>query len=422
MIWKKSDKLDICYGSPKKRAKEENKMSNSILVSGNVASEIKVSATKDGKKYAHFSMAVNKSNDQNETGNASFFNVSVFDGRSVSDLERFAKKGTPVAVVGYLSSDEGKDGLTYYRVNANSVTLVPGGDDKAAGFFVGTVARLFPTGFSFALNYGSKENPKTIFMFASFSKKLLKNLDRTIYQVGDLIAVSGYLSVYKTTKEDGKAFNNLGIVIAAAPVIIKKKGQQPVQANQQPVAQQMYQQPTAQPQVQQMAQAYQPQAQAPVQQPMQQGYQPQVQVPAQQMQQQAYQPQAQAPVQQPMQQGYQPQVQVPAQQMQQQAYQPQVQAQPQYQQPVQQQTYQPQVQMNMQQPYQQPVAQQMYQQPTAQPQVQQMAQAYQPQPQASVQQPVADQMSEAQFNAITGGTSGDYYVNNFDITSDDLPF
>lgn len=351
-------------------------MSNSILVSGNVASEIKVSATKDGKKYAHFSMAVNKSNDQNGTGNASFFNVSVFDGRSVSDLERFAKKGTPVAVAGYLSFDEGKDGLTYYRVNANSLTLVPGGDDKAAGFFVGTVARLFPTGFSFALNYGSKENPKTIFMFASFSKKLLENLDRTIYQVGDLIAVSGYLSVYKTTKEDGKAFNNLGIVIAATPVIIKKKGQQPVQSNQQPVAQQMYQQPTAQPQVQQMAQAYQPQAQAPVQQPMQQGYQPQVQVPAQQMQQQAYQPQ--------------------------------LQAQPQYQQPVQQQTYQPQAQMNMQQPYQHPVAQQM-------------AQAYQPQPQAQapVQQPVADQMSEAQFNAITGG---DYYVNNFDITSDDLPF
>ena len=322
MIWKKSDKLDICYDSPKKRAKEENKMSNSILVSGNVASEIKVSATKDGKKYAYFSMAVNKSNDQNETGNASFFNVSVFDGRSVSDLERFAKKGTPVAVAGYLSSDEGKDGLTYYRVNANSVTLVPGGDDKAAGFFVGTVARLFPTGFSFALNYGSKENPKTIFMFASFSKKLLENIDTTIYQVGDLIAVSGYLSVYKTTKEDGKAFNNLGIVIATTPVIVRKKGQQSAQANQQPV---------------------------------------------------------------------------------------------------QQQTYQPRAQMNMQQPYQQPVAQQMYQQPTSQPQVQQMAQAYQPQPQVQtpVQQPVADQMSEAQFNAITGG---DYYVNNFDITSDDLPF
>ena len=333
-------------------------MSNSILVSGNVASEIKVSATKDGKKYAHFSMAVNKSNNQNETGNASFFNVSVFDGRSVSDLERFAKKGTPVAVAGYLSSDEGKDGLTYYRVNANSVTLVPGGDDKAAGFFVGTVARLFPTGFSFALNYGSKENPKTIFMFASFSKKLLENIDATIYQVGDLIAVSGYLSVYKTTKEDGKIFNNLGIVIAATPVIVRKKGQQPVQANQQPVAQQMYQQPTSQPQVQQMAQAYpQPQVQTPVQQSAQPMYQPQVQVSAQQMQ---------------------------------------------------------------QQPYQQPVAQQMYQQSMTQPQVQQMAQAYpQPQVQTPVQQPVADQMSEAQFNAITGG---DYYANNFDITSDDLPF
>ena len=364
-------------------------MSNSILVSGNVASEIKVSTSKDGKKYAHFSMAVNKSNDQNETGNTSFFNVSVFDGRSVSDLERFAKKGTPVAVAGYLSSDEGKDGLTYYRVNANSLTLVPGGDDKAAGFFVGTVARLFPTGFSFALNYGSKENPKTVFMFASFSKKLLKNLDRTIYQVGDLIALNGYLSVYKTTKEDGKAFNNLGIVIATTPVIVRKKGQQPVQANQQPVAQQMYQQPTSQPQVQQMAQAYP-------------------------------QPQVQTPVQQSAQPMYQPQVQVSAQQMQQQAYQPQLQAQPQYQQPVQQQTYQPQAQMNMQQPYQQPVAQQMYQQPTSQPQVQQMAQAYpQPQVQTPVQQPVADQMSEAQFNAITGG---DYYVNNFDITSDDLPF
>ena len=384
-------------------------MSNSILVSGNVASEIKVSTTKDGKKYAYFSMAVNKSNDQNETGNASFFNVSVFDGRSVSDLERFAKKGTPVAVAGYLLSDEGKDGLTYYGVNANSVTLVPGGDDKAAGFFVGTVARLFPAGFSFALNYGSKENPKTIFMFASFSKKLLENIDTTIYQVGDLIAVSGYLSVYKTTKEDGEAFNNLGIVIAATPVIVRKKGQQPVQANQQPVAQQMYQQPTAQPQGQQMAQVYQPQVQAPVQQPAQPMYQPQVQVPAQQMQQQAYQPQLQA----------QPQYQQPVQQ---QTYQPQAQMNMQqpYQQPVQQQTYQPQAQMNMQQPYQQPVAQQMYQQPTAQPQAQQMAQAYQPQVQAPVQQPVADQMSEAQFNAITGG--GDYYVNNFDITSDDLPF
>ena len=358
-------------------------MSNSILVSGNVASEIKVSATKDGKKYVHFSIAVNKLNDQNETGNASFFNVSVFDGRSVSDLERFAKKGTPVAVAGYLSSDEGKDGLTYYRVNANSVTLVPGGNDKAAGFFVGTVARLFPTGFSFALNYGSKENPKTIFMFASFSKKLLENIDTTIYQVGDLIAVNGYLSIYKTTKEDGKAFNNLGIVIAATPVIVRKKGQQSAQANQQPVQQQ----------------TYQPQAQMNMQQPYQQ---PQIQQMAQPM--------------------YQPQVQVPAQQMQQQAYQPQLQAQPQYQQLVQQQTYQPQAQMNMQQPYQQPVAQQMYQQPTSQPQVQQMAQAYQPQPQVQtpVQQPVADQMSEAQFNAITGG--GDYYVNNFDITSDDLPF
>lgn len=370
-------------------------MSNSILVSGRVASEFSVSTSKDGKKYAHFSIAVNKSNDQNETRDASFFNVSVFDGRSVSDLERFAKKGTSIAVAGYLSSDEGKDGLTYYRVNANSVTLVPGGDDKAAGFFVGTVARLFPTGFSFALNYGSKENPKTVFMFASFSKKLLENIDTTIYQVGDLIAVNGYLSIYKTTKEDGKAFNNLGIVIAATPVIVRKKGQQSAQANQQPVQQQ----------------TYQPQAQMNMQQPYQQ---PQVQQMAQ-----AYQPQAQAPVQQPVQQGYQPQVQVSAQQMQQQAYQPQLQAQPQYQQPVQQQTYHPQAQMNMRQPYQQPVAQQMYQQPTAQPQVQQMAQAYQPQVQAPVQQPVADQMSEAQFNAITGG---DYYVNNFDITSDDLPF
>ena len=379
MIWKKSDKLDICYDSPKKRAKEENKMSNSIFASGRIASELSVSTTKDGKKYAYFSMAVNKPNDQSENKEASFFTVVTFDGRSVSDLARFAKKGVPIAVAGSLSSNEGKDGLTYYKVNANTVTFVPGGDDKAAGFFVGTVARLFPNGFSFALNYGSKEDPKTIFMFASFSKKLLENLDRTIYQVGDLIAVSGYLSTYKTTKEDGKVFNNLGIVIAATPVIVKKKGQQPVQANQQPVAQQMYQQPTSQPQYQQP------------------------------VQQQTYQPQAQMNMQQPYQQPV-------AQQMYQQPT-----SQPQYQQPVQQQTYQPQAQMNMQQPYQQPVVQQMYQQPTAQPQVQQMAQAYQTQPQAQapVQQPVADQMSEAQFNAITGG---DYYVNNFEITSDDLPF
>ena len=90
------------------------------------------------------------------------------------------------------------------------------------------------------------------------------------------------------------------------------------------------------------------------------------------------------------------------------------QAQPMYQQPV----YQAPVQQPMyQQPvYQAPVQQPMYQQPVAQQQPAYQQPAVQQQPVAQTA-PTGMEMSNEQYNALTGGTGFSY-----DITSDDLPF
>ena len=88
--------------------------------------------------------------------------------------------------------------------------------------------------------------------------------------------------------------------------------------------------------------------------------------------------------------------------------------QPMYQQPV----YQAPVQQPMyQQPvYQAPVQQPMYQQPVAQQQPAYQQPAVQQQPVAQTA-PTGMEMSNEQYNALTGGTGFSY-----DITSDDLPF
>ena len=86
-------------------------------------------------------------------------------------------------------------------------------------------------------------------------------------------------------------------------------------------------------------------------------------------------------------------------------------AQQQYQQPVQQ------AQPMYQQPvYQAPVQQPMYQQPVAQQQPAYQQPAVQQQPVAQTA-PTGMEMSNEQYNALTGGTGFSY-----DITSDDLPF
>ena len=103
---------------------------------------------------------------------------------------------------------------------------------------------------------------------------------------------------------------------------------------------------------------------------------------------------------------------------QQQVYQAQMQQpQPMYQQPAVQQQPVQQAQPMYQQPvYQAPVQQPMYQQPVAQqhPAYQQPAVQQQP---AAQTVPTGMEMSNEQYNALTGGTGFSY-----DITSDDLPF
>ena len=348
-----------------------SKLGNQVLVAGNVTQDIKdVRSTQEGGKgYIVFSIAVNPKNDQ---GEPSFFSVAVYDGRLISDIKRNITKGSYIVVSGYLSTRKTDKG-TNATIVADSVVISPFMGGMATAFFSGRIVKPIelvtaPSGKQFkatsiALSTKHSDGTEhTDFVNIALSDKLLQS-DTSGFEAGDIVSMNGFLHS-SSEKKDGKFYTNVGLHIFELPkLIMKAKKNQPAQ---QPVqqAQPMYQQPIVQ---------QQPAYQQPIQ------AQPAIQ------QQQVYQ----APVQQ-----QQPMYQQPTVQQQ-----PVQQAQPVYQQPV----------------YQAPVpqAQPMYQQPVAQKQP-----AYQ-QP-AVQQQPAAQtgmEMSNEQYNALTGGTGFSY-----DITSDDLPF
>lgn len=373
-----------------------SKLGNQVLVAGNVTQDIKdVGPTQEGGKgYIVFQVAVNPKNEQ---GKPSFFGVAVYDGRLISDIKRNVTKGSYIVVSGYLSTRKTDKG-TNATIVADSVVISPFMGGMATAFFSGRIVKPIelvtaPSGKQFkatsiALSTKQSDGTEhTDFVNIALSDKLLQS-DTSGFEAGDIVSMNGFLHS-SSEKKDGKFYTNVGLHIFELPkLIMKAKKNQPTQ---QTVAQ-------AQPMYQQYAPAQQQQMYqtAPVQQA-----QPMYQQPVAQQQPAYQQPiQAQPAVQQP--QVYQAQMQQP---------------QPMYQQPTVQQQPVQQAQPAYQQPaYQAPVQQPMYQQPVAQQQPAYQQPAVQQQPAAQTA-PTGMEMSNEQYNALTGGTGFSY-----DITSDDLPF
>ena len=354
-----------------------SRLGNQVLVAGNITKDIKdFGPTQEGGKgHIAFSIAVNPKNDQ---GNPSFFDVAVYDGRLISDIKRNVTKGSYIVVSGYLNTRKTDSG-TGAIIVADSVVISPFMGGMATAFFSGRIVKPIElvtatsgkqfkaTSIAVSTKY-SDGTEHTDFVNIALSDKLLQS-DTSGFEAGDIVSMNGFLHS-SSEKKDGKFYTNVGLHIFELPkLIMKAKKNQPAQ---QTAAQ-------AQPMYQQYAPAQQ-------QQPMYQT------APVQQAQPVYQQPVYQAPVQQ-----QQPMYQQPTVQQQ-----PVQQAQPVYQQPV----YQAPVQQ-AQPMYQQPVAQQQpaYQQPTVQQQP------------AAQTAPTGMEMSNEQYNALTGGTGFSY-----DITSDDLPF
>ena len=348
-----------------------SRLGNQVLVAGNVTQDIKdVGPTQEGGKgYIVFQVAVNPKNEQ---GKPSFFGVAVYDGRLISDIKRNVTKGSYIVVSGYLSTRKTDKGINATIV-AESVVISPFMGGMATAFFSGRIVKPIELvtatsgkqfkATSIALSTKHSDGTEhTDFVNIVLSDKLLQS-DTSGFEAGDIVSMNGFLHS-SSEKKDEKFYTNVGLHILELPkLIMKAKKNQPAQQTIQQ-AQPMYQQPIqAQPAVQQQ-QVYQAQMQQP---------QPMYQQPVQQAQPMYQQPVYQAPVQQ---------------------------AQPMYQQPV----------------YQAPVQQPMYQQPVAQQQPAYQQPAVQQQPVAQTA-PTGMEMSNEQYNALTGGTGFSY-----DITSDDLPF
>ena len=357
-----------------------SRLGNQVLVAGNVTQDIKdVGPTQEGGKgYIVFQVAVNPKNEQ---GKPSFFGVAVYDGRLISDIKRNVTKGSYIVVSGYLSTRKTDKG-TNATIVAESVVISPFMGGMATAFFSGRIVKPIELvtatsgkqfkATSIALSTKHSDGTEhTDFVNIVLSDKLLQS-DTSGFEAGDIVSMNGFLHS-SSEKKDEKFYTNVGLHILELPkLIMKAKKNQPAQQTiqqAQPMYQQpVYQAPVQQPMYQQPAAQQQPAYQQPIQ------AQPAVQ------QQQVYQAQMQQP---------QPMYQQPVQQ-----------AQPMYQQPV----------------YQAPVQQPMYQQPVAQQQPAYQQPAVQQQPVAQTA-PTGMEMSNEQYNALTGGTGFSY-----DITSDDLPF
>ena len=335
-----------------------SRLGNQVLVAGNVTQDIKdVGPTQEGGKgYIVFQVAVNPKNEQ---GKPSFFGVAVYDGRLISDIKRNVTKGSYIVVSGYLSTRKTDKG-TNATIVAESVVISPFMGGMATAFFSGRIVKPI----ELVTATSGKQFKATSIALST------KHSDGTEHTDFVNIVLSDKLLQSDTSGfEAGDIVSMNGFLHSSSE---KKDGkfytnvglhilELPkliMKAKKNQPAQQTIQQ--AQPMYQQYA-------------------------PAQQ--QQMYQT---APVQQA-----QPMYQQPVAQQQ-----PVQQAQPMYQQPV----------------YQAPVQQPMYQQPVAQQQPAYQQPAIQQQPVAQTA-PTGMEMSNEQYNALTGGTGFSY-----DITSDDLPF
>lgn len=98
----------------------------SIVISGNVTKDAVLRRTQSGEPVLGFSVAVNDA----RTKSALFFDCSLW-GKRGDSLTSYLKKGTKVSACGDLGTRE-HEGRTYLTVNVSEVTLMGGGEARAA--------------------------------------------------------------------------------------------------------------------------------------------------------------------------------------------------------------------------------------------------------------------------------------------------
>lgn len=95
-------------------------------VAGNVGRDAEIKASKNGKDYVTFSVAVNSGSGDNKT--VTWVGVKTMQ----TSIASFIRKGDPITVAGELSMDEGKDGKSYLNLFASKVTLQGGKREATA--------------------------------------------------------------------------------------------------------------------------------------------------------------------------------------------------------------------------------------------------------------------------------------------------
>lgn len=95
-------------------------------VAGNVGRDAEIKASKNGKDYVTFSVAVNSS--KGDEKHVTWVGVRTMQ----TSIAPYVKKGDPITVVGDLALDTGKDGKSYLNMFATGVKLQGGKRDAQA--------------------------------------------------------------------------------------------------------------------------------------------------------------------------------------------------------------------------------------------------------------------------------------------------
>ena len=96
---------------------------NSLVLIGNLTRDPELKFTQSGKAVCNFTIAVQRPFSRDETD---FFNCTAW-GKTGENVEKFMKKGSKVAIEGYVYIDivEKDGGKTYYtKVNAGQVEFL----------------------------------------------------------------------------------------------------------------------------------------------------------------------------------------------------------------------------------------------------------------------------------------------------------
>lgn len=98
---------------------------NKVIFMGRLTKDPQVGTTAAGKKYAHYSIAVDRTYKKEGQPEADFFNVSVLNEKGAEFVEKYLHKGTKVVLEGSLQNNNytDKNGVQHYDVQViqNSV-------------------------------------------------------------------------------------------------------------------------------------------------------------------------------------------------------------------------------------------------------------------------------------------------------------